>query len=193
MYWESSVTCPRSSAPATTKRDWPSSTVETPRRIIDGGNDMAMCPRLRTRPIGIGRSTTTRSDECSDPGRTSPSLYAPNRLHAGRNQAFVARAMALVHVPSLTFGWLVTTRRGLSEGASVCYVASYRRRALEHRPQRHGGERRHLLGTPPESSSRQARPSEPMKTLGANGLAAPRTGPSNGSSGRRSRRSRGSC
>src|SRR5213594_4215360 len=67
---------------------------------------MAMCPRLRTRPIGIGRSTTTRSDECSDPVRTSPSLHAPSRLHAGRNQAFVARAMALVHVPSLTFGCL---------------------------------------------------------------------------------------
>src|SRR2546430_15826253 len=95
---------------------------------------MAMCPRLRPRPIGTGRSATTRSDECSDPVRTSPSLHAPNRLHTGRNQAFVARAMALVHVPSLTFGWLVTTRRGLSEGASVCYVASYRRRALEHRP-----------------------------------------------------------
>src|SRR2546425_11855673 len=123
-----------SSAPATTKRDWPSSTVGTPRRTTDGGNDMAMCPRLRTRPIGIGRSTTTRSDECSDSGRTSPSLHAPSRLHAGRNQAFVARAMALVHVPSLTFGWLVTTRRDLSEGASVCYVASYRRRALGHRP-----------------------------------------------------------
>src|SRR2546426_175136 len=95
---------------------------------------MAMCPRLQTRPIGIGRSTTTRSDECSDPGRTSPSLHAPSCLHAGRNQAFVARAMALVHVPSLTFGWLVTTRRGLSEGASVCHVASCRRPALERRP-----------------------------------------------------------
>src|SRR6266705_1576621 len=34
--------------------------------------------------------------------------------------------------------------------------------------QRHGGERRHLLGTPPESGSRQARPSESMKSLGAN-------------------------
>jgi len=92
-----------------------------------------MCPRLRTTPIGIGRSTTTRSDEFRDPGRTSPSRRAPSCLHAGRNQGLVARAVALVHVSSLTFGWLRRDKRSLSEGLG-CRVASCRRRVLERRP-----------------------------------------------------------
>ena len=44
-----------------------------------------------------------------------------------------ARAVALVHVPSLTPGWLCHEKRGLSEGLG-CRVASCRCRVLEGRP-----------------------------------------------------------
>ena len=123
-----------------------------------------MCPRLRTRPIGIGRSTTTRSDECRDPGRTSPSLHAPSRLHAGRNQAFVARAVALVHVPSLTFGWLCHDKARPVRGGSIVASPRARRRVLERPPNDTEAKsviRWELLPGPADGRLARAIPSKP--------------------------------
>src|SRR6266571_4799338 len=99
-----------------------------------------------------------------------------------------ARAVALVHVPSLTFGCLCHDKARPVRGAR-----SSRRLVQTSRigasTERHGGKIRHPLGTPPRSGRRKARPSDPVETPGANELETPRTGPSNGSWGRRDRKS----
>ena len=74
------------------------------------------------------------------PGPISPAIPG-EQLHPGTRQPFAcemksglcARAVALVHVPSLTPGWLCHEKRGLSEGLG-CRVASCRCRVLEGRP-----------------------------------------------------------
>src|SRR2546426_8095500 len=100
--------------------------------------------------------------------------------------------MALVHVSSLTFGWLSRDKARPVRGARSS------RRLVQTSPtgastERHGGEIRHPLGTPPWSGRREAPPSDLVETPGANELEARPTRPSNVSWGRRSRRLRESC
>src|SRR5947209_19270662 len=84
--------------------------------------------------------------------------------------------MALVHVSSLTFGWLCRDKARPVRGAR-----SSRRLVQTSRigasTERHGGEIRHPRGTPPRSGRRKARPSNPVETPGANEVEARPTGP----------------